>query len=296
MSFFSSQISGAFRLHNGNTLICAGVHGELIEVTQSGEVVWKYVNPVTNTGILAQGERSALDHRGHNYNAVFKIERIAPNDKRVAGKTLKPTGVLERPPGQGTADTGNRDRRNDTWNLTLGKGQYEWLAETLRSAKAPYKFVFVHQLVGGSQGNGRGGVEFARFQEWGGYDYDERYVFQQKRPGWEKPIHELLKETGVSVVFHGHDHFYACQELDGIVYQLVPQPGRAVPAGVLRQAEDYGYHQGTILSSPGYIRVAVSPKQTEVAYVRFPFTRENGGAHPGEPRIAHSYTILPRKD
>ena len=28
-----------------------------------------------------------------------------------------------------------------------------------------------------------------------------------------------------SIVFHGHDHLYARQDLDGIVYQEVPQPG-----------------------------------------------------------------------
>jgi len=27
-----------------------------------------------------------------------------------------------------------------------------------------------------------------------------------------------------SAVFKGHDYFYARQELDGIVYQLVPKP------------------------------------------------------------------------
>ena len=654
MSFFSSQISGAFRLPNGNTLICAGVHGELIEVTQSGEVVWKYVNPVTNTGILAQGEKAALDHRGHNYNAVFKIERIAPNDKRLEGKTLKPMGVLENPPGQGTADTldsgggnesqrrgpgrspgrpgydnrgrgdfrrprrgqnepqgnrperpprrrddvpsmpsdnrefresdtgrqfdrssqrqgkgsratgqgqrqggrsrntpdtlkldvsefgcniilgrpttgsvdlsilsqvdtygritfwpkgtndktttdlqgiragesleitlsklksrttyeyvfacrsspeetfqerikgsfqtarsaedkfvftvqadshldspetaglyrhvlnaarqdkpdlhfalgdtfmtgdygdrykeaegrylvqrdifstlcnstalffvpgnhdgelgryldgtsdnlalwatnmrkqylpnpypnkfysgntkeerfvgfpedyfafewgsalfvtldpyryaGGRSRGRDTWRLTLGKDQYDWLAETLRSSKALYKFVFIHQLVGGAEGNGRGGVEFAQFCEWGGHDYDGQYAFRQKRPGWEKPIHELLKETGVSILFHGHDHFYAHQELDGIVYQLVPQPGRAVPPGRPRQAEEYGYNQGTILPSSGYLRIRVSPEQTAVEYVRFTLARAKGVLDSTQSEIAHSYTVSP---
>ena len=193
--------------------------------------------------------------------------------------------------------SGNRDKGRDTWRLTLGKDQYDWLAETLRSSEAFHKFVFIHQLVGGAEGNGRGGVEFARFCEWGGQDYDGQYAFRQKRPGWEKPIHELLKETGVSAVFHGHDHFYAHQELDGIVYQLVPQPGRAAPPGVPRQAEDYGYHQGTILAGPGYVRVAVSPERAKIDYVRFPFERRDSGSYSSsQPGIAHSYTILPRKD
>ncbi len=43
--FFSSFISGADRLPNGNTLICAGSTGRLFEVTGSGDIVWEYLNP-----------------------------------------------------------------------------------------------------------------------------------------------------------------------------------------------------------------------------------------------------------
>ena len=55
--FFSSEISGAHRLPNGNTLICAGVIGNLFEVTAAGDVVWQYVNPMVRGGILRR-ERS----------------------------------------------------------------------------------------------------------------------------------------------------------------------------------------------------------------------------------------------
>ncbi len=43
--FFSSFISGAQRLPNGNTLICAGASGTIFEVTPEKEVVWKYRTP-----------------------------------------------------------------------------------------------------------------------------------------------------------------------------------------------------------------------------------------------------------
>jgi hypothetical protein len=36
------------------------------------------------------------------------------------------------------------------------------------------------------------------------------------------PIHQLLLENHVTTVFHGHDHLFAKQELDGIIYQEVP--------------------------------------------------------------------------
>jgi hypothetical protein len=44
--FFSSFISGAHRLPNGDTFICSGANGTLFEVTAGKETVWKYLNPV----------------------------------------------------------------------------------------------------------------------------------------------------------------------------------------------------------------------------------------------------------
>src|SRR5262249_2956242 len=44
--FYSFFISGAQRLPNGNTLICAGALGTFFEVTPEKEIVWKYKNPV----------------------------------------------------------------------------------------------------------------------------------------------------------------------------------------------------------------------------------------------------------
>ncbi len=95
--FFSSEISGAQRLPNGNTLICAGVVGHLFEVAPSGEVVWQYVNPMVRNGILAQGERPGKDSRGHLWNAVFKVHRYAPEYPGLAGRDLTPKGAIELP-------------------------------------------------------------------------------------------------------------------------------------------------------------------------------------------------------
>ena len=44
-SFFSSRISGAQRLENGNTLICSGAEAWFFEVTSDGKKVWEYKNP-----------------------------------------------------------------------------------------------------------------------------------------------------------------------------------------------------------------------------------------------------------
>ena len=44
-TFYSSFISGAQRLENGNTLICEGMWGRLFEVTRHSEIVWEYISP-----------------------------------------------------------------------------------------------------------------------------------------------------------------------------------------------------------------------------------------------------------
>ena len=43
--FYSSNISGAQRLPNGNTLITEGASGRLFEVTKENKIVWEYIYP-----------------------------------------------------------------------------------------------------------------------------------------------------------------------------------------------------------------------------------------------------------
>ena len=44
-TFYSSFISSARRLPNGNTLIDEGMNGRFFQVTTTGEIVWEYVSP-----------------------------------------------------------------------------------------------------------------------------------------------------------------------------------------------------------------------------------------------------------
>jgi hypothetical protein len=155
----------------------------------------------------------------------------------------------------------------DGWGWTLGEEQYRWLRSTLEGSAAKFKFVFLHHLVGGIGTEGRGGIEGAGNFEWGGSNTDGTYGFDTRRPGWGKPIHEVLADTGVSVVFHGHDHLFVKQELDGVVYQECPRPN-------LRKYTDngdagkYGYLAGTALPNSGHLRVTVTPSGATVDYVR----------------------------
>ena len=157
----------------------------------------------------------------------------------------------------------------DGWSMTLGDAQYRWLETTLANSRAAFKFVFLHNLVGGLDGQMRGGIEAAPYFEWGGYDSDGvTKSFASKRPGWTAPIHELLVRHGVSAVFHGHDHLFVKQDLDGIVYQEVPQPSALNTNNAANLARDYHYNSGTAISSAGHLRITVTPDQVTAAYVR----------------------------
>lgn len=187
---------------------------------------------------------------------------------------------------------GGRDGPVDNWGRTLGREQYDWLARTLAASTAKYKFLFLHHLVGGETPEGRGGAEASHFFEWGGREIDGRDTFAQKRPGWPMPVHALLVKHGVSAVFHGHDHFYAQQERDGIVYQLVPQPGHTRNDNT-RSAADYGYKSGVMAGASGILRVNVSPERALVEYVRaYPDQAESAARRTGS--VTQSYTIRPR--
>lgn len=155
------------------------------------------------------------------------------------------------------------------WQWTLGKEQYDWLKNTLEQSNAKYKFVFIHHLVGGVDEFARGGAEAASLFEWGGNDLKGIYSFDKMRSGWEMPIHQVLKENGVDIVFHGHDHFYAREELDGIIYQLVPQPSsKEKKQNNTVLAEEYGYKDGIFLSSPGFLRITVRPDFAKIDYLQ----------------------------
>jgi hypothetical protein len=49
-NFFSTNISGAQRLANGNTLICEGAPGRVFEVNPAREIVWEFMNPPGESG------------------------------------------------------------------------------------------------------------------------------------------------------------------------------------------------------------------------------------------------------
>ena len=180
--------------------------------------------------------------------------------------------------GTSTEDRGTR------WDWSLGLEQHLWLKDVLENSTSVYKFVFLHNLTGGIIPYGRGGTEIAGYFEWGGMNWDNTWGWDTERPaaeGWIMPTHALLDQYHVTILFHGHDHFYAQQELDGIIYQEVPMPGAADGyEGFMNEQtsgsytsqypdpDDILYYEGAEkYSNSGHIRVTVSPTVATVEYV-----------------------------
>lgn len=159
----------------------------------------------------------------------------------------------------GAKNSEDKKQRN-LWNNTLGEEQYQWFKKTLEESKAKYKFVFTHHVLG----TGRGGIEEAKLFEWGGYNQQGIWEFDKMRPGWELPIHQLMVKNGVTIFFQGHDHLFARQELDGVIYQEVPNPADDTYTAFNRDA----YISGDILPNSGFLNVAVSADQVKVDYIK----------------------------
>ena len=87
--FFSHIGSGAQRLPNGNTLICAMTEGHFFEVTPEAELVWEYINPVTRDGAL-----KVLPDSLPMTNAVFRAYRYCADHPALQGKDLTPKGTI----------------------------------------------------------------------------------------------------------------------------------------------------------------------------------------------------------
>ena len=153
----------------------------------------------------------------------------------------------------------------DGWEWTLGKTQYDWLVETLKNSKEKHKFVYIHHLLVGDP-QSRGGVEIAMKNEWGGKNNDGSDGFAANRPGWGKPIHQLLLDYKVGFVFKGHDHLYVKQELDGVIYQTVPQPSHP---GDKINVNQYGYISGKGVGGSGFLKVSTSGNTAQVDFILF---------------------------
>lgn len=87
-SIYAQNISGAQQLSNGNVLLCEGPTGTFREVNSSGTTVWKYINPVTNSGIINQGTTPTQ-------NIVFRCSFYPSNYIGFSGQNLVAQNTIE---------------------------------------------------------------------------------------------------------------------------------------------------------------------------------------------------------
>jgi len=177
---------------------------------------------------------------------------------------------------------GGGKKQRDLWEVTLGDAQYKWLKTTLEGSRVRFKFVFTHHVLG----TGRGGIEQAGLFEWGGRNRQGDDEFRQKRPGWELPIHQLMVRNGVTIFFQGHDHIFARQQKDGVVYQTLPDPADSGYTLNNREA----YRSGDIFPGSGRVRVAVSAEKVRVEYVRSVLPKDATSGHP-DGEIVFAYDV-----
>jgi hypothetical protein len=173
------------------------------------------------------------------------------------------------------------------WDWTIGKTQYDWLKSTLSKSMSLYKFVFIHHLLG----EARGAVNLAKQFEWGGYDQKgTTWEFTANRPGWEMPVHQLLVKNKVSILFQGHDHLYAREELDGLVYQTVAMPSdSSYSLGMIANGDAFG---GIKMPGSGHLRITVSPEKATVDFVGSLLPKDET-SQKKNGSVLYSYSVLP---
>lgn len=89
--FYSSNISGVYPLRNSSFMITSGASGTFFEINSANETVWKYINPIDQTGILTQG-MTPLN------NSVFRCNYYPSSYPGFIGQTLNPLGEIELNP------------------------------------------------------------------------------------------------------------------------------------------------------------------------------------------------------
>jgi len=193
------------------------------------------------------------------------------------------------------------DKTKDAWEATIGDEQYAWFKHVLETSRAKYKFVFEHHVLG----TGRGAAAIVHTYEWGGYNRNgTAYEFSSMRRSWAKPIHQLMNDNKVAIFFFGHDHLFAREKVDGVVYQEVPNPADNTytafnadaynPAAISLPGASYDPRYGVTMPNAGYLHVTVSPAGVTVSYIRAVLPGDETKASAANGAVAFSYSVPAR--
>jgi hypothetical protein len=92
-AMYSTGLSSAQRLANGNTLICVGRFGYTFEINEDEEIVWEYKTPLNGGLPVSQGTEL-----GVNNNLTFQLNRYGVDFPGFDGVDLTPLGYIELNP------------------------------------------------------------------------------------------------------------------------------------------------------------------------------------------------------
>jgi arylsulfotransferase ASST/type IX secretion system substrate protein len=110
--FYSGTLSGANRLQNGNIMMCEGTSGKFTEIDTLKNIVWQYINPMTNSGITSQGDPIL------GVNTVFRSIKYDASYSGFDGKDLTPGLPIESNPDLSSCLSTNIQAENvDPFNL-----------------------------------------------------------------------------------------------------------------------------------------------------------------------------------
>ena len=115
--FYSANISGVHALPSGHFFVCEGTQGRFFEITQEGQIVWEYINPVSQVnGPMTQGQNPTQ-------NPTFRATRYPADYPALEGKDLTPTAPVELNPlpsdciifGEPTSNSEHFSNLQDVW-------------------------------------------------------------------------------------------------------------------------------------------------------------------------------------
>jgi len=98
-SVYSTGLSSAQLLPNGNTLICSGRQGYIFELNADNEVVWEYITPINGGAAATQGDSLEL-----NDNLTFRAFKYPADFEAFEGRDLSPKYWIEANPDETFCD------------------------------------------------------------------------------------------------------------------------------------------------------------------------------------------------
>jgi hypothetical protein len=121
------------------------------------------------------------------------------------------------------------------------------------------------------------------------------------RPRWARPIHQLMNDNKVTIFFSGHDHLFAREKVDGVIYQEVPNPADNTytafnadaynPQKISLPGALYDPGYGVVMTNAGHLYVTVAPDQVTVSFVRAVLPGDESKVGSVNGAVAFSYTV-----